>query len=380
MSEKRSTYRLGGIIVLLILIELVFWSGLLGTYFTVRKFDPSLTLHYGWIVPFLAIIPATVVLFLIGIHWRNRALRRLADAHLLPALVPRISPSSTVLKFILWRLALGFFFVALLDPKVGSKIEEVETRGIDLMVAIDVSNSMLAEDLKPNRLELAKRTVQRMINDLQGNRIGLIIFAGDAYVQLPITSDVASAKIFLDAIETNSVPTQGTAIGAAIDLCVESFDPESEAGKAIVIITDGENHEDDAVAAAERAAALGIEVHAIGAGLAGGAPIPIYNSRGQRTGFKTDNTGNTVVTALNEQALVQIVSAAGGTFVRASSSAVNLSPIEAALDKLEKGELGTASFTDHEHRFRIFAIIGLVFLLIEWWIGERSWTRKWKIS
>lgn len=380
MSQHRPTYRLGGIIVLLVLVEIVFWTSMLGIYFTVRKLDPSLSLHYNWLVPFVAIVPATVVVFILGVHWRNRALKRLADAHLLSSLIPRISPSSTVLKFVLWRLALGFFFIALLDPKVGSKIEEVETRGIDLMVAIDVSNSMLAEDLKPNRLELAKRTVQRMINNLQGNRIGLIIFAGDAYVQLPITSDVASAKIFLDAIETNSVPTQGTAIGAAIELCIESFDPESEAGKAIVIITDGENHEDDAVEAAQRAASMGIEVHAIGAGMSGGAPIPIYNSRGQRTGFKTDNTGNTVVTALNEQALVEIVSAAGGTFVRASSGAVNLSPIETALDKLEKGELGTAAFTDHEHRFRIFAIIGLLFLLVEWWIGERSWTRKWKIS
>lgn len=379
MTSEKSTYRIGNIILILVLTELVFWGAMLGAYYTVRNFDPSLSLHNEWVLPFLAGLPIAVAVFVYSLIRRNKAFRRLADSELLRNLAPGLAPGRTVTKFVLWRLALGLLMVALIDPKVGSRIEEVETRGVDLMVAIDVSSSMLAEDLKPNRLATAKRAVQQLINNLGGNRIGLIIFAGDAYVQLPITADVQSAKIFLDAINTNSVPYQGTNIGAAIDLSVDSFDPKSEAGKAIIVITDGENHEEEGVKAAERAAALGIEVHAIGVGAKGGAPIPQYNSRGQRTGFKTDAQGNTIVTALNEQALVDLVSAGNGVFIRSAAGAVNLSPIADALDKMEKGELGTATFTDYEHRFRLFALAGMMLLAIEWLIRERKQNRKIRI-
>lgn len=380
MTTPRSTYRFSNILLLLVLIELLFWGALVGAYYTIRNFDPSLSFHNKWLLPFLAVLPIAAIVFLISLSRRNRAFKRLADNALLRNLAPGLAPGRTVFKFILWRLAAGLLLVALIDPKVGSRIEEVETRGVDLMVAIDVSNSMLAEDLKPNRLATAKRAVQQLINDLGGNRIGLVIFAGDAYVQLPITADIQSAKIFLDAINTNSVPYQGTNLGAAIDLCVESFDPKSEAGKAVIVITDGENHEEQGVEAAARAAKEGIEVHAIGVGAKGGAPIPQYNSRGQRTGFKTDAQGNTIVTALNEQSLVEIVSAGNGVFIRAAAGAVNISPIADVLDKMEKGELGTATFTDYEHRFRIFALAGIFLLITEGLIRERKQHRKIRIA
>ena len=373
MKRNQSTYRLGWIFILLLVLELAFWALFVGGYYAFKQFDPSLTLHYREWWPLLLLLPVSGLMYVLVLAWRNRALKRLADFDLLQAIAPGISPVRSVLKYILWRLAIGFLLIGLLDPKLGSKIEEVETKGIDLMVAIDVSNSMLAEDLKPNRLDLTKRTVKRLINDLQGNRIGLVIFAGDAYVQLPITDDVQAAKIFLDAIETSSVPTQGTAIGAAVELCAESFDPESEAGKAILVITDGENHEDDAVAAAESAFANGISVFAVGAGLPGGAPIPEYNSRGQRTGFKKDASGTTVVTSLDENTLIQMVSAAEGVFVRATETRMDLRPILSAIDQLEKGELGSISFTDHEHRFRIFLIFGIILLVVEMLISERKW-------
>ncbi len=379
MRIRKQTYRLESVILLLVMTELLFWGALLGGYYTLRNFDPSLSLHNEWLLPLLLSLPIATIVFTYGLGRRNRAFNRLADQKLLHNLVPGHAPLRTVAKFVLWRLAVGLLFIALIDPKAGSRIEEVETRGVDLMVAIDVSTSMLAEDLKPNRLATSKRAVQQLINNLGGNRIGLVIFAGDAYVQLPITADVQSAKIFLDAISTNSVPYQGTNIGAAIDLCVESFDPKSEAGKAIIVITDGENHEEAGVEAAQRATALGVEVHAIGVGAKGGAPIPLYNSRGQRTGFKTDSQGTTIVTALNEQALVELVSAGNGVFIRSAAGAVNMSPIEDALNKMDKGELGTATFTDFEHHFRIFALAGFLLLAFEWLIRERKQTRKIRI-
>jgi Ca-activated chloride channel family protein len=276
----------------------------------------------------------------------------------------------------LWRAAVALLFVALLGPKVGSKIENIETKGIDLMIALDVSNSMLAEDLKPNRMAHSKRAIEQIIRELQGNRIGLVIFAGNAYVQLPLTTDVTSAKVFLDAVHPGIVPTQGTAIGAAIDLCMDSFDQTSTAGRMILLITDGENHEDDAVSAAKQAHEAGVKVCAIGAGAPGGAPIPNYNNRGNRTGFKTDNAGNTIVSALNENLLVEIVDAGNGVFVRSTPTTVNLGLIRDAMNELEKGDLGEASFTDHRHLFPYFLFAALGLILIEMLIAERKWKRK----
>lgn len=380
MTESKNTYRLGWICVFLLLVEIGFWVSAAGLFYLMKQFDPSLTLHHQNWWPILLLLPMLTLLFFLLILWRNKALKKLADYSLLPSIIPGVSPFRTVLKFVLWRLAIGSLMIGLLDPKMGSKLEEVETRGIDLMVALDVSNSMLAEDLSPNRLKLAKRTIGQLITEMQGNRIGLVIFAGDAYVQLPITSDVQAAKIFLDAIQTNSVPTQGTAIGTAIDLCMDSFDPESPAGKAILVITDGENHEDDAIAAAEAAFNQGVQVYAVGAGLPGGAPIPEYNSRGQRTGFKTDRDGTTVVTSLNEASLIQMVTAGNGRFVRATENRMDIRPIINDLNDMEKGELGSTSFTDHEHRFRFFVVLGLMLLLLESLIGERKWKSSWKVA
>ena len=378
--KRRSTYRLGLVTIMLLLVEVFFWGALVGIYMLIKQFDPSLTLHYQQWLPALLILPVMSIFFMIYLSWSNRAMKRLADLHLVDDIAPQRSPGKKVARFVLWRLAIGFLLVAVLDPKVGSRIEEVETNGIDLMIAVDVSNSMLAEDLKPNRLELAKRTIKKLVSDMSNHRVGLIIFAGDAYVQLPITSDTQAAKIFIDAIKTNSVPTQGTAIGRAIDLSMESFDQRSEAGRAIVLITDGENHEDDAIEAAQRAAEQGIHLYAVGAGIPGGAPIPEFNTRGQRIGFKSDSNGNTIVSQLNESMLVELVTIGDGVFVRSSPNLVDLRPIIDGLNELEKGDLGTASFTDHEHRFIIFALIGMLLIILESLIGDRRWNQKISIA
>jgi len=376
MTRDRRTYRLTGITLLLIVFELALGAAFVGAFITIKRFDPSISLHRAEWLPYVAFAPVLSLFFIFVLAWRNRALKRLADVDLLQTLAPRLSPTRVVLKFMFWRAAVALLFVALLGPKVGSKIENIETKGIDLMIALDVSNSMLAEDLKPNRMAHSKRAIEQIIRELQGNRIGLVIFAGNAYVQLPLTTDVTSAKVFLDAVHPGIVPTQGTAIGAAINLCMDSFDQTSTAGRMILLITDGENHEDDAVSAAKQAHEAGVKVCAIGAGAPGGAPIPNYNNRGNRTGFKTDNAGNTIVSALNENLLVEIVDAGNGAFVRSNPTTVNLGLIRDAMNELEKGDLGEASFTDHRHLFPYFLFAALGLILIEMLIAERKWKRK----
>ncbi|MDG1260216.1 MAG: VWA domain-containing protein [Flavobacteriales bacterium] len=374
--SKGTTYRTGWISILLVVTELLFWSLFIGGYFFVKRISPNITVDNP---DGVYLIPVTLValgIFILFLAWRNKVLKRFSDPALVPVVLPNRSLSSTVLRFLIWRLGVAFVIIGFIDPKVGTKPETVQTQGIDIMVAIDVSNSMLAEDLSPSRLDLAKQTIQQLIGKLDGDRIGLVVFAGDAYVQLPITTDIQSAKVFLNAIETNSVLSQGTAIGTAIDLCVESFDPESEAGKAVLIFTDGENHEDDAQSAAQQAKNLGVKVYAVGMGSPEGAPIPEYNSSGNRIGYKTDGEGNTVVTSLNESMLVDIVQAGDGVFIRSGKSFVNLSPIFDDMGQMNEVESGSVEFSEYEHRFQFFVVIGLLLLVIEMLLGERKWNNK----
>lgn len=368
--NRKKPYSTGTSALLLVGVEVVFWGLMVAAYFTAKKFSPNISLHHASWWPLVFIVPVCMALFLVHLNWRNRALKQLADFHLLPAVAPGIGPMRATGKFLLWRFALAFIVIGFLDPKVGSRLEEVETKGIDLMIAIDVSNSMKAEDIKPNRLELAKRTVHRLINQLTGDRIGIVIFAGDAYTQLPITNDIQAAKVFLDAVETGSVPKQGTAIGAAIDLCVDSFDPKSEAGKAILVITDGENHEDDAVGAASSASSKGITVSCIGMGTTTGAPIPQYN-QGNRT-FKTDVQGNTIVSSMNEQMMIDLVTAGNGTYIPAQESFVQLNPLFDEFSNMTEADLGVASYTDYEHRFPIFFGIALIALVAEMLLNDKK--------
>jgi Ca-activated chloride channel family protein len=229
---------------------------------------------------------------------------------------------------------------------------------------------MLAEDLSPNRLERAKRAIYQLIEKLHNDRLGIIVFAGDAYVQLPITTDYSSAKLFLETIGTDIVPTQGTAIGSAIDLAMESFDFENGTSKAIIVITDGENHEDDAAGSAAAAYTEGVSVHTIGMGSEKGAPIPIYKN-GKQVGFRADNTNNTVVTKLNESMLKEIASAGGGSYVRANNANAGLNIIMGEIDKLEKKEFGSTSIKDYEDRFQLFLIIALFLFILEYFISNR---------
>lgn len=374
----RPKYNLAAILLTVAISEAAFWLLLGGLYLVLIRLYPGMEFHYPDWAWMLVAVPFLAVLYLLVVRDKNRKLKLLGESHLVSLLVPHISSTRSVTRFIMLRYALAFFILALIDPKIGTKLQEVKSDGVDIMIALDVSNSMKAEDLTPNRLDLSKQSIQRLINQLVGDRIGIIVFAGDAYVQLPITSDYEAAKLFLDGIDTDIVSNQGTAIGSAIDLCLESFEDDSEAGRAIIVITDGENHEDNAITAASRANDEGIIVHAIGMGSPEGAPIPIYNRYGKRTGFKKDHAGNTVVTALNENMLRQVVEAGNGVFVRASSSNVGLSSLVENLKSMDKSEADSIVFSQYAHRFQFFLGVGLFFLLVECLIGKRK--KKWSES
>ncbi|MCD4696562.1 MAG: VWA domain-containing protein [Bacteroidales bacterium] len=329
--------------------------------------------HSGYFYALL-LIPAFTAIFIWMLLWRKKALIRFGDWNIMQKLLPAISTNRIILKFVLIMLAYLFLVIAMANPQIGSKLVEGERKGIDIMVALDVSNSMLAQDIEPNRLVRSKQAISKLIDKLGNDRIGIIVFAGNAYVQLPITSDHSAAKMFLSTLSTKIVPTQGTAIGEAIELAAKSFDDETHS-RAIIIITDGENHEDDAVEMAGSVTEKGIKVYTIGMGLPDGTPIPEYDNYNRQTGYKKDRQGNTVVTRLNEKMLRDIAFTGKGIYVRANNTQAGLSKVFEEINKLEKTEFESKIFSDYESRFQYFIALSLLFLLLDILIFERK--NKW---
>lgn len=288
---------------------------------------------------------------------------------LIQRLTAETSIRKPVLRFVLFSLAYALLVLAWANPQIGTRLEDVKRQGVDVIIALDVSNSMRAEDLRPNRLERAKQIISRLIDRLENDRIGLIVFAGQAYVQLPITTDYAAAKLFLSNISTNMIPTQGTAIGTAIQLGLKSYTGNDNKHKALIIITDGENHEDDAVEAAREAAAQGVIIHTIGMGSPDGTPIPA-GSGGQD--FLRDSEGNTVVTKLDEVTLQKVAAEGRGRYIHSTSGDDGLDALLTQIGKMEKKTFGTKQFTDYEDRFQYFLGLGLLLLIVESIIGNRK--------
>ena len=324
-------------------------------------------IEYLWA---LLLIPVFTVIFIWSRILRKKALRKFGNLSLISELMPFSSQSRPVLKFIILMLALAFFITGMARPQFGSKLKTVKREGVELIIALDVSNSMMAEDIEPNRLERAKMAISRLVDRLKDDQIGLIVFAGDAYTQLPITSDYNSAKLFLNSISTQIVPKQGTAIGAAIDLGIRSFTPNGKANKAIIVITDGENHEDDAVSAAQNAVRDGIVVHAIGMGLPQGAPVPVI-SYGQRD-YMRDRDGNVVITKLDEPMLEQIAAAGRGIYVRANNVQVGLDNLFDEINKMQKDEIESRVYSEYDDQFQYLFVIGMFLLLLEFVVLERK--------
>ncbi len=321
---------------------------------------------------FLLMIPVFTIIFALMIRWKKSALRRFGDTNIIGKLIPDQSNGLIITKFVILMTAFVFLVLGIANPQTGSKLEKIHRKGIDIMIALDVSNSMLAQDIRPDRLSRAKQSINKLIDQLEGDRIGIIVFAGNAYTQLPITTDYAAAKLFLSTVNPDIVPTQGTAIGEALELAIGAFSQDDKNNKAIVVITDGENHEGNATKQSKAAAELGIRVFSIGMGQPDGAPIPVYNRKGNMIGYKKDKEGQTIITKLNVDMLRQIASAGNGIYVNATNSNTGLSNVLDEINKMEKTDLETKMFTDYEDQFQYFIGLGLILLLLEYIILERK--------
>jgi Ca-activated chloride channel family protein len=318
----------------------------------------------------LLLLPVMVMFYIINEIRKRMARKRLGDPRLINSLMPELSDTRSVVKFILMLAAVLAGVIMLSRPQFGSKIEDVKKQGVEVIIALDVSNSMLSEDIQPDRLTRAKQAISRLVDNLENDKIGLIVFAGDAYTQIPVTTDYVSAKMFLSTISPEMVPKQGTAIGAAISLGIRSFSPGEGKSKAMIIITDGENHEDNPAAAAEDAAKAGIVIHTIGIGSTGGVPVPI-TANGKREYLK-DVDGNTVISKLDEEILKKIAMSTGGNYVRASNTNIGLDQIFSDIKKMKKEELESTQYTEYNDQFQFFAALAILMLIIEFLVMERK--------
>lgn len=318
----------------------------------------------------LWLIPALIFLFIIFNRNRKRLLEKFADKEIHKVIFYSFSSAKTKLKFAIILVVLSLLIIAFANPQVGTKMTEVKQTGIDVYILLDVSRSMAAEDIKPNRLEKAKYQISNLIQKLRGDRIGLIVFSGEAYIQFPLTTDYSAANLFLSAVDFNSVPQPGTAIASAINMGVQSFDSAST-DKAIILITDGEDHEGDIDAAIKKAVEKGIKIYTIGLGSPDGLPIPIYDNRGNQIGYKKDNAGQTVLTKLNEDILEKIADKGNGKYYRGNNYEDYLDKIYNDLSALEKAEFGVKKVTDYEDRFYYFLIPAIILLVIELFITDK---------
>ncbi len=318
----------------------------------------------------LLLIPLFILVFTTLMIWRQRALQRFGESSLVAQLAPDSSKGKHIGKFICALLAFTFFILALANPQIGKKLKKAQRKGIDIFFALDVSRSMLAEDIKPNRLKRAKRAIGQVIDQLGTDRVGLVVYAGDAYLQLPLTTDFSAAKMFLETVNPKIVPQQGTAIGDAITRAQNGFEEEEDKYKALVILSDGENWQGDAVNAAQKAADKGIKIYTIGMGTTSGGPIPI-KKRNSRYDFHHNKQGEVVVTKLEESTLKKIAQAGQGEYIHYSGGRNDLQNILEALGKMEKKKYEEKVYTDYADKFQYCIGLGLLFLIIEFFISER---------
>jgi tetratricopeptide (TPR) repeat protein len=324
--------------------------------------------EYLW---FLLLIPVLGAGFFFLNLWGKKQLHRFVGETLVPQLAPEMSMAMRIVKQVLMLFSLACLILAIANPQVGTRLEEVKREGIDLFVALDVSLSMKSEDIRPSRLEKAKRDVSELLRKLSGDRVGMIVFAGDAYVQFPLTADYAAADLFLSAIDVDAVPIPGTMIGSAIEVALKSFSKDAPTQKAIVIVSDGENTEGEVMGAVEDAKKASVRIYSVGMGTPEGGPIPVYNQAGDRVDYKRDQTESIVLSKLDETMLQQIASATGGSYHRATSGGNEIDGIFKELASLEKVEFGTKQITGFETRYQYPLALALLFLLIDLMLSER---------
>lgn len=367
-TEKDKAYRFRGLLFGLLMVELLFWGAYAAFHFAIAARFEAFRYAYPealWGLYFLPVLPLA---FIASLLWKRKALARFGEWPVFRDGVDEHAPKKDLASHAFFRIAIGLLLMALAQPQMGTEKEEAETKGFDLMVCLDLSNSMNAEDIRPSRLEKAKNALEKLLDRLHGDRIGIVVFGGEAYVQVPITSDLSATRLFLDQLTTEAVPTQGTSIAKAIEQAHRSFDEKSETRKAIIVISDGENHLDDPVKEAERVAEKGVIVHTVGMGTREGGPIPEYEN-GRQIGYKKDRSGQTVVSKLDESMLQETAKAGNGSYVRANNTRVGLDQLMDELDELERKTFDKMVYTEHAERFQLFLWPGAFFLLLSILLG-----------
>ena len=326
-------------------------------------------------------------IFAVFLWWTQRRRRKASHAFVAQRLSEQMayahSPKKIKWKQILWEIALAFLIVGLAKPQIGTRLEEVKREGIDIFIGLDVSTSMLCEDISPSRLESAKHEVLRFINGLKGDRVGLVAFAGTAVIHCPLTTDYGAAKLLVKVMSPDLLPEPGTALVDAIDAARRSFKREETKSKVLILVSDGEDHEEKAVQAAEDAAQEGIRIYTIGLGTPQGAPIPLYSPQGNRIGFKKNKSGEVIMTHLNEMLLRRVAEAANGQYMRGTQGAGELETIWTDISSMEKRELTAKKFTAFEDRFQYFILPAFLLLLMEFFISERRglfWNSRQRVS
>ncbi|MBQ7222188.1 MAG: VWA domain-containing protein [Bacteroidales bacterium] len=324
-----------------------------------------LNIAQGEYLLLLILIPFFFLLYAGYLRMKRRRMAKMGDPDTVSQLMPDVSNGRGWLKISLFAVAFFFFVIGLSRPQLGARLKEKETKGVEIMIALDVSNSMLAEDFTPNRLERAKLAISRLVDRLSGDRIGLVIFAGESFIQLPITTDYVSAKVFLNNISTTSIPVQGTAIADALMTTARSFSSQSENSRAIILITDGEDHEGDVLDAARAIGDSGIRIYCIGIGSPEGKPIPMNGT------LMKDENGDIVVTRLDESMLRKIAEAGNGSYVRAGATEFGLNPIIDSIKQIDAQNFKSVVFEDFDEQYMYFFAIALFFLIVDLFIGER---------
>jgi Ca-activated chloride channel homolog len=326
---------------------------------------------------YLAIIPAIFVLFLLVLWWRNKIQKQFADSNLIQKLSPSTSTFKSVLKISMICLGLTLLIISLTNPKMGTKLETIKRQGVDIVFALDVSKSMLAEDIAPSRLDKAKQIVTKIIDNLGSDRVGIIIYAGNSYPLLPITTDHAAAKMFLQNAHPDMVSSQGTAINEAIERAITYFDNEEQTNRFLFIVSDGEDHEENTITLAKEAIKEGIKIYTVGVGTVEGGPIPIRNI-GRGISYKKDNKGEVVITKMKEEVLKEIAYEGKGKYINGNKTQETIDSIEDLLVKAEKSEFESKQFSDYKDQFQWFVGFGLLFLIFDVFMLEKKtkWIQK----
>lgn len=370
MAISKHKYNIKHILIAVFIWEAIFWAIGVSLFVYMEGLE-AFRFENQWMLWGLLLIPLLILGYLVTLLWKNSKLDVLGSEHLLQYLTSPVSEIKSFLKFFFYRNALAFCILALANPQYGKGRNKMVAEGIEIMIALDISNSMRALDLDPtrDRLTVAKMSIDRLMHSLHGDKIGILVFAGDAFLQVPLTADYRAVKMFMQTISPDMMTNQGTNISLAIDKCIQSFDMENGVNKAIIIMSDGEDHEGNAEEMAQSAKDLNIIVSTVGMGTINETPIPEYEN-GKISGLKTDGSGKTVYTKLNEEMLVNISRIGGGDYIRADGNYVNLEGLMEKIRHIEKTEMESSLYSDFEDQYHWFLAIGLLFLFVEFFITE----------